>query len=491
MMDDENDDRRRELCERFRKSLAKPVNERFFDEDELVDLFDFAGDMADDYLKMEVLLCGARLYPDSEMLKERRAIFYSFISDDATAKYLEDNARETAPIWEIMRLRSRAPHGKDAERALAYLLGGIDRFDDEELIQFIELASQLGAYEWLLASEKEIRRKSDYAPMFLYEMAVVSELNHNYERAVAYLEQLTEAEPMNAYYWYMLAQDYEFADRRERAMEALEYSLAVDPEGKEALQMRARMLAADESTQPQALEIIRHLSEKYPEDTDLQRVAAFFNYVAGNVATSQEIIRHCLDRFPGDRGVLSDAVATGVGDVASMLDRFFATTDENDEDTWLDWAEDLRDEGYYDEAIHVLEAYERNSPLPLQDKSVYLDVLFYRQRFGTICDMTDADKELKLFHDACRHSNGLICIIAMLKTGREDDARKLVKEYLDNDYDGVSSTTDVLARISGHAIVSQIGEVLRKHKNSDWSSFDPFGIWRAGADGQIPFTDNE
>ena len=143
MIEDENEDRRQELCERFRKSLTKPVGERFFDEDELIDLFDFAGDMADDYLKMEVLMCGARLYPESALLKERRAIFYSFVSDDAASKFLEDNPQENSPMWEIMRLRSRAPHGKDAERALEYLLGGVDKLDDEEVIQFVELASQV------------------------------------------------------------------------------------------------------------------------------------------------------------------------------------------------------------------------------------------------------------------------------------------------------------------------------------------------------------
>lgn len=487
MDDDENDDRRKELCERFRQSLTKPVAERFFDEDELVDLFDFAGDLADDYLKMEVLMCGARLYPESELLKERRAIYYSFISDEATSKYLEDNAHETSPIWEIMRIRARAPKGQDAERALDYLLGGIDRFEDEELIQFIELASQLGGYKWLYAHEEEIRKKSDYAPMFLYEMAVASEQSHDYGRAVSYLEELTEAEPMNAYYWYMLAQDYELAGKPERASEALEYSLAVDPECKEALQMRARILAADEATQPQALEIIHKLSEKYPDDPDLQRVAAFFNYAAGNVATSQEIIRHCLDRFPGDRGVLSDAVATGVGNVAEILDRFYAISDEIEEDIWLDWAEDLRDDGYYDEALEVLEAFERNSLSGFTDKSVYIDVLFLKQRFRKICEIVDVDKELALFHDSYRYANGVVCIVAMLKCGREPDACRLIKEYLDNDSEPANTTIDILARISGRAIITQIGEILRKHKNSDWSTFDPFGLWRGNEEGELPF----
>ena len=35
MIEDENEDRRRELCERFRQSLAKPVSERYFDEEGL------------------------------------------------------------------------------------------------------------------------------------------------------------------------------------------------------------------------------------------------------------------------------------------------------------------------------------------------------------------------------------------------------------------------------------------------------------------------
>ncbi|MDE6043519.1 MAG: hypothetical protein K2G07_08270, partial [Muribaculaceae bacterium] len=167
----EDEDIRNQLCERFRQSLAKPVAERFFDEDELVDLFDYAGDLADDYLRMEVLMCGARLYPDSEMLKERRAIFYSTFSPDATAKYLEDNAQETSTIWEILRLKSRAPQGDDAEKAMEYLLGGVDKLDDEEVIQLVELASQLGIYQWLVKNDRLLREKSEYAPILLYEMA--------------------------------------------------------------------------------------------------------------------------------------------------------------------------------------------------------------------------------------------------------------------------------------------------------------------------------
>ena len=54
---------RDDLYRRFRESLSKPITERFFDEDELVDIFDYAGDIDDAYARVEVLCCGARLYP--------------------------------------------------------------------------------------------------------------------------------------------------------------------------------------------------------------------------------------------------------------------------------------------------------------------------------------------------------------------------------------------------------------------------------------------
>lgn len=473
----EDEDIRSQLCERFRKSLAKPVSERFFDEDELVDLFDYAGDLADDYLKMEVLLCGARLYPDSEMLRERRAIFYSTFSADATIKYLDDNVQETSPIWEIMRIRARAPQGSDAENAIQYFLGGVDKLGDEEVIQLVELASQLGIYDWLLRNDRLLREKCEYTPILLYEMAIVSELNHHYDKAVSYLEELTEAEPFNAYYWYMLAQDYDLLDQRAKAFTALDYSLAIDPEGKEAMQLRARLLLSDETTQDKGAEVIRALAAKYPEDADVQRVSALINMATGNLAKSRETMRHCLDLFPGDRGVLSDALAAGVGDLSTILDRFYHATTETDEATWLDWADDLRANGYNAEARSVVEAYMRNSRLPLADFSTYLDILFHLQDFRAINRIVDESHDEAVINEGDLYANIIIVLIAKLKDNRIEDAKRFVVHHLKENFSEATGTCELLERISAHAIATQIMNILKSGKSFDWQDFDPFGIW--------------
>ncbi|MDE6286456.1 MAG: hypothetical protein K2L99_05645 [Muribaculaceae bacterium] len=473
----EDEDIRNQLCERFRQSLAKPVSERFFDEEDLVEIFDYAGDLADDYLKMEVLLCGARLYPDSELLRERRAIFYSTFSADASVKYLDDNAQETSPIWEIMRIRARAPQGADAENAIQYLLGGVDKLDDEEVIQLVELASQLGIYDWLMRNDRLLREKCEYIPILLYEMAVVSEINHNYEKAVRYLEELTEAEPFNAYYWYMLAQDYDLLDQREKAFTALDYSLAIDPEGKEAMQLRARLLLADEATQDKGAEVIKTLAAKYPDDAEVQRVSALISLATGNVAQSRETMRHCLDLFPGDRGVLSDALAAGVGDLSAILDRFYRSTTETDEATWLDWADDLRANGYVSEARSVLEAYLRNSETPFSDYSIYLDVLFFLQDFKAINRIVDESADDAVIQEGDIYANIIIALISKLKENRTEDAKRFAIRQLKENFQEAAGTGELLERISSHAIATQIMNILKSGKSFDWQDFDPFGIW--------------
>ncbi|MDE6542081.1 MAG: hypothetical protein K2L74_08715 [Muribaculaceae bacterium] len=477
MIDDENDSRRNEIVERFRESLKKPVSERYFDEDELVDIFDFAGDMSDDYIKMEVLLCGARLYPDSALLKERRAIFYSFLGGEAVSNYLDDNEAENAPLWEIMRLRARAPQGKDAERALKYLLDGVERLDDEAVIQLVELASQLGVYDWLVANEKLLRGKAEYAPILIYELAVVSELNHEYDNAVRYLEELTEAEPFNAYYWYMLAQDFELLDKRDRAMAALDYSLAIDPDGKEALQMRARMLLGGEDTAEEGAEIVRRLAEKYPDDPEVQRVSAYVAFATGNLAESRERIRNCLERFPGDRAVLSNALATGIGDMVDILDRFYDATDERDENTWLDWAEDLMEIGALSEARMVIETYMRKSATPPEDWSVYVDVLFQQGDFTRLNELLDehAGDEYPIYDGS--PSMMLMCLIARLKAGRIADVAKTVADLHAYGYGTIATTSDRLSYICAEAVVREIEARLKSNKNADWSEYDPLGLW--------------
>ena len=77
-MQDNNDDTRQGLYNEFESEIVKAGNpEAYFDENDLVEIFDYASDMDNYIVKMEVLLYGARHYPASEALVGHGSIHHS------------------------------------------------------------------------------------------------------------------------------------------------------------------------------------------------------------------------------------------------------------------------------------------------------------------------------------------------------------------------------------------------------------------------------
>ncbi|MDE5650739.1 MAG: hypothetical protein K2I35_07000, partial [Duncaniella sp.] len=75
-MDEDND--RQNLYDEFESEVVRHGNqEAYFDENDLIEIFDYASDLDNNIVKMEVLIYGAVHYPRSEALATRRAWFYS------------------------------------------------------------------------------------------------------------------------------------------------------------------------------------------------------------------------------------------------------------------------------------------------------------------------------------------------------------------------------------------------------------------------------
>ena len=97
-----NEDKERaELLERFTNDLPKSFSERYYSEEDLLEVFDTAGDMNNDYVQLEALMLGARLYPDSVALTERRAIFLLGFESDAFESFMALHQGLDTPIMEL------------------------------------------------------------------------------------------------------------------------------------------------------------------------------------------------------------------------------------------------------------------------------------------------------------------------------------------------------------------------------------------------------
>ena len=326
-MDDASDSRQ-ELYSRFRQSLKKPVGERFFDEEELIETFDYAGDLGDDYARFEILLCGARLYPESERLAERRAIFYSESHESALGDYVADNADRHTLLWDISRLRANMPEGESASGALDYLADQYDEFGDEEAIQFVKLAGDLDCFDWLRDNIDRLRGKVSYLPSLVYEIAIEAGEAGDFDTQIHLLEELIEAEPFSSTYWTLLFRAYLNAGRLDEARSAFDYAKALGADSEETLMYLVDVVCLEgKGLQAEALEIVQEIARSKPDDFRYADCMCNLYLEMGKPRKLIEVLLDFLQRNPGDASAMRQLLACNYSGADAYVEKFYEATE--------------------------------------------------------------------------------------------------------------------------------------------------------------------
>ncbi|MDE7426697.1 MAG: hypothetical protein K2M79_02730 [Muribaculaceae bacterium] len=256
--------RREELLNRFKEALKEPLYRRFFDEDELVEVYDYATDEDDAYLQSEALLTGARLFPENEELEKRRAEFYSTLNTDSLTDFLQDRecysnnenggqGEAHSVYWRIMKCQARQMSADELLKELDYIIHITKRLDEEELIQLVKLASEYrDTLRWLFNNADILIELSRNEELVLHELGVAASEDDAPE-AVQYFERLTELDPFNPQYWCKKAIAYYKEDLMEDALSAVEYAQALSPESREVAVILTEILSQqeDDSKLPQ------------------------------------------------------------------------------------------------------------------------------------------------------------------------------------------------------------------------------------------------
>lgn len=265
-MEEDYEKGKKSLLDSFAAALTKKSADRpWFDEDDLVDIFDFAGDDGNDYLRAEALIWGAHAFPDSEALLSRRAVFYSnFVSQQAVESLLKDNPSQKSLLADLLLLRAGNLTPGQIRTALNNLLDKYETFDDEEAIQLVDLAADSKNIDWIILNLKELKEKAEYKPGLLYEAASEAYEAGYYKSSRAFTEELLKDAPYAADFWLMLAQNQLALSAFEEARTAADMALAINPESIEALQIKIESLANDLS--PEADAIRQEIFDKNKSD---------------------------------------------------------------------------------------------------------------------------------------------------------------------------------------------------------------------------------
>lgn len=479
MDDQEYNAQRDELISRFRSSLSQPLTERYFSEDELISVFDYATDLNDDYLRIEVLMCGARFYPDSEELNQRRGIFYDTLSDTARDSFIEDNASQEGMIWDIMRLRRNPPADDKAEESLDYLLGSYDTLSDEDMIQLTQLTETLGQYEWLKKAEPILRQKVEFLPVALYELGVAADHNEDSEFGIRVSEELTQLEPFCAIYWLLLARHYSLAGEDEKADQAVEYAIAINPDDAQAYFVKASCDLQAERPVESIIPTAEKALSLAPDNSEPYRFLASLYRHVGNRRRAQAVLKEALSRFPEEAlsfipDIVMDADETDDAEIDDVLDRFYRLQVDNSEAIWVSWVHFLSSMGMARKAQKVIDCYYRNSGQRLP-ATVSAESYFVNGRYADCMDQL-----YELFSDtempvSDRPALSVMLLLSMCKNGETSRARDFAKKYMESiDISIFPTVASRLQFIGSLHVFQQTLEMLEHHTpKRTWREYNP------------------
>ncbi len=484
--DDGFDNDRDELYHRFLQSLKEPANERFFDEDELVEIFDYAGDLGDDYARSEVLFCGARLYPDSLQLQERRALLYLDLEDaekdireGSAAAYMTDNPGYSSLLFDIVKLETDRPQNGPA--ALAFLMDAYQQFSDEEAIRFAQLAFDLDAYDWLKANLVNLRKKVSYLPSLLYEIMQEADSRCDDETTISLAEELIELEPFSVAYWSTLFRAQARAGKEEDARQTFDTTRALSSDNKAGLMSLAdAVYSYAPYLASEAAEMLLLLREENPEEFAYTDCRCAILSQSGNIELAVKELREFVEAHPGDFRSYKQLLLCNVPDARQITERF------------LEYADPLPGDDDIDDLVNTLhlrsnlrslnglfEVLFDRGMLTVPNQSAWIECLFAFGKYEDVVRLFESidDKTLLIGQPVKGPATAYEYLVSLMKLGEECKAQDFI-ESVRPLYETIMAESPIPVRMGIRCFFSLVDKI-QKHPASDklyWDYFDMLSI---------------
>ncbi len=432
-MDDNSnaDDVRQSLYEEFLSEVVKAGNpEAFFDETDLVEIYDYSSDMDNYIAKMEVLLYGARHYPDSQALATRRAWFYSSFGEMEAAAELNSRVSNGGVLNELLRLRADgATDTADTRRRLDEIVDATTDFADEELIQLVDFCAENNMLAWVEDNYDRVKSKCSYPQTFIYEYANRCEDLGDAAKAVSLFEELTMLEPFTLDFWERLAGAQYRAEQYEAALSSADYALAISPDSVEAIRMKGMALYALKRDMPAIIELMEPLvANPQAIESDLSVLVGAM-VETGRAAEAVDRVTIYLDTHSVSRNPLGLLLSLKPESAATYLAAYeqeLARTGG----TLISWAGDEYTEGNIELASRIVQAYLANHTPDNMDAPVAAEILFRGEVFAKvieICRRACVDNSAEfLSNPGFTYSY----VLSLIRMNRLEDALRVATEAL-------------------------------------------------------------
>lgn len=462
IMDDYQD-----IYEQFKSDVSNRVVDMYYDEDDLVMVYDIAGDNGDYYIQLKALMLGYKLFPKSEELTRRLGfILASQTKNDSLVSFLEDNRDCKGFVWDMLRVRSKESISQEeVDRVLDELLEKYTFDDDEDNIQFMDLIEYLEATDWFVKNYKRIIERSVYRDTALNECARMME-NVDHEIAITLLEELTREDPFNPDSWLKLAELYHDENRDDDARMALDYAKAIRPEHPFTMYLDAFLMLENNPVDMEATKILERVISLSP--TFLPAKSRLTEaYVAQDrkdlaIVMWEEELRRYPDSFNARESLALLKSVTTDDNLDALFDNFDFDGDES-EFVLSHRVEMLLAEDRADVALELLRSYESYKGV-YDTAHQYIKLLYNYGKLTELCEFMEKERpegcpELRLDPISL-----VMYAASMLRLGRYDEAAETAREYLLKAH-ALASTTELAIQFAGMKIVLHYIEACAQARN--------------------------
>lgn len=470
-------DRRKELCDSFRESLRKPISERYYDEDELALIFDYAGDLEDDYIRFEVLLLGARLYPESEMLSDRRAIFYDDFDASLSEKYISDNDSRQDAVMDIIKLRNdNSIDFMNIGDALDYLVSQYDTFTEEEIVQLIVTIREKSGLVWLIDHYEQLAEKVEFKQILYYEAAMLFDEEHLFEMSAKMFDKLVELEPYDANYWRMLAFAYAQQKEYKKAKHALDYCMAINPDMPEAKLLQVNIIGSTKGL-PEGCKKMAELYNTSLHTIEGAKILMMMYSELGRKKELKAFLKVIVNEYPDDLLIVTQALCYKACNAKEALKKFFELNDTSsmDSEAWSGFVLLLINEGLYSTAIEAIKAFQKYTGQRLTDITLIPMAHYYAGRIDKCLEFFAKNVEdVDCYSSSRRMEFHLFWAVVLAISEHGELALSLLDAVKDKLHNMGSLPFDRILYYKGcFSLINELKARISGKIPTDWDTYNP------------------
>lgn len=254
------------------EAMRESGHEGYMDADDLTDVADYYALVCEDEAQAtEAINLALRLHPDALGPQLFLAKQYLRSNDLEHAEEVCDAISEQRD-YNVVCLRAELMILRDhAHEAAEYILDIAEEVETEDLDYFYYDAAYIFIeYQNMAEALRIARVLESFAPDWYMTWDLLADVllaEEQYTEAMPYIERMLDVEAFNTDSWNWCAEACCGIGNNERAMECVEYALAIEPENMRAMQLKAWLMLCSENPE-EAHGLYEHLRQQQPEELE-------------------------------------------------------------------------------------------------------------------------------------------------------------------------------------------------------------------------------